>query len=417
MDTATDSATATPRRGAFLARLTLRNYKSIAACEVKLNHFTAFVGPNGAGKSNLLDSLRFVADALRNNLVYALGCRGGVNEVRRRSGGHPTHFSIRLDLNLPDGSLAVFAFKVRSAPRGAFAVQREKCWIQPANLASRPVKYEVRDGRLAGESQDLPTLIERDRLYLGLVSGLPAFRPVYDALTRMGFYNLNPARIREPQDPSPEELLLREGQNLTTVLGRLRNAEPSVKRRIEQYLEAIVPGLKGIEVKSLAPKETVEFRQEVGQTPHPWKFAAANMSDGTLRVLGILVALFQGAALPSKRVSLIGIEEPEAALHPGASGALVEAILEATHRTQVLVTSHSPDLLDNPEIRSDNILAVVADRGETIIGEIDEASRQALREGLYTAGELLRIQQIEPDRRKAQQSSQQLDLFATEPRP
>jgi len=57
-------------------RVRLRNYKSIAACDVRLGPFTALVGPNGSGKSNFLDALRFVRDALDTNLEHALRERG-----------------------------------------------------------------------------------------------------------------------------------------------------------------------------------------------------------------------------------------------------------------------------------------------------------------------------------------------------
>ncbi len=81
------------------------------------------------------------------------------------------------------------------------------------------------------------------------------------------------------------------------------------------------------------------------------------MSDGTLRAVGILVALFQYHGGASE-VPLVGIEEPDAALHPGAAGVLLDALREASVRTQVVVTSHSPDLLDDPSIDAESILAV-----------------------------------------------------------
>ena len=123
------------------------------------------------------------------------------------------------------------------------------------------------------------------------------------------------------------------------------------------------------------------------------------MSDGTLRALGILVALLQSGdgngAGPY--VPLVGIEEPELALHPAAAGVFIDRFREASRNTQVLVTSHSPDLLDNPQLDTDAILAVVADAGTTTIGSLDEAGKSALRDRLYTAGELLRLDQLAPD--------------------
>ena len=121
-----------------------------------------------------------------------------------------------------------------------------------------------------------------------------------------------------------------------------------------------------------------------------------NMSDGTLRALGVLTALFQGNR--DHTPSLVGIEEPETALHPAASAALREALQTASEKTQVIVTSHSPDLLDDESISADMVRAVVSEAGETKIANIDEASRSVLRDKLFSVGELLRLDQLAPDR-------------------
>ena len=135
------------------------------------------------------------------------------------------------------------------------------------------------------------------------------------------------------------------------------------------------------------------------------------MADGTLRALGVLVALFQRDA--DHEPSLVGIEEPETALHPAASGALRDALQAASQDTQVIVTSHSPELLDGPELPADALRAVAERDGVTIIGPIDEASRKVLREGLFSAGELLRLGQLEPDQTQpAESNGRQPDLFA-----
>lgn len=80
----------------LLTRIVSRNYESIAACDVRPAQLSFLVGPNGSGKSNFLDVLRFVADSIRFSLDHALRDRGGIGEVRRRSGGHPHRFAIRL---------------------------------------------------------------------------------------------------------------------------------------------------------------------------------------------------------------------------------------------------------------------------------------------------------------------------------
>ena len=149
--------------------------------------------------------------------------------------------------------------------------------------------------------------------------------------------------------------------------------------------------------KSIGPKETVEFKQVMAGYANPWRFLAVNMSDGTLRALGILVALFQSGNGSSPYVPLVGIEEPEVALHPAAAGVLFDSLQDASQRTQIIVTSHSPDLLDDKSFATDAILAVTAPAGTTFIGPLDPAGRSRARDRLYTAGELLRYNQLAPD--------------------
>ena len=163
---------------------------------------------------------------------------------------------------------------------------------------------------------------------------------------------LNPDRIRDFQAPDSGELLVRDGSNLTSVLRQLSIRDEARKKRIEEYLSSIVPGVSGIDVKDVPPKATLEFRQEVAGSSDPWRFFAGNMSDGTLRALGILVALFQSPDSAVSSVPLVGIEEPEVALHPAAVGALLDALREASQSTQVIVTTHSPDLLDSGTLRT-----------------------------------------------------------------
>jgi predicted ATPase len=398
----------------LITRVVLRNYKSIGACDVSPGSLTFLVGPNGSGKSNFLDSLRFVADSLRHSLDHALRDRGGINEVRRRSGGHPTHFGIRLEFRLCD-SFGYYAFSVGARSHGAWAVEREEC--QVVNLGSadngRPAHahFRVDDGQVTSMSLRPAAAAVHDRLYLVGVSGAPEFRPLYDALSTMGFYNLNPDQIRDLQAPDPGDLLRRDGANLASVLSTLDRLDPETKERVEEYLARVVPGTVGVERKIVGPKETLEFKQEVKGAKHPWHFLAASMSDGTLRALGLLVALFQ-TPIRAGAPRLVGIEEPEVALHPAAAGILTDSLRDASRRVQVLVTSHSPDLLDDEEVGDDSILAVVAEQGETKIAPLDAAGRSALRDHLYTAGELLRMDQLRPDPAQIPADPDQLNLFA-----
>jgi len=375
----------------FLKRVVLRNYKSIQECDVSLGSLMLLVGPNGSGKSNFLDALRFVADSLRSTMDQALRERGGIEEVRRKSRGHPNHFMIQLELNLPEETKASYQFLVRTR-EGCFRIQEEKCTIGNGN---KQAEYWIQEGVIKSSSFHPTPPVPIDRLYLNIASGFPEFRPLYESLSGMGFYNINPSKLREYQEPDPGNLLLRDGGNLTSVIASIERNNKKVKERIEEYLGSIVSGVKGVNKITLGPKETLVFEQMV--TGDPMGFFAQNMSDGTLRALGVLVSLFQCFDRPQESpIPLVGIEEPESTLHPAATSALMGALHEASHFTQVLVTSHSPDLLDTEDLDPDSLLIVDAQEGKTTIGPADDASKSAMMDRLYTAGELLKLEQLKP---------------------
>ena len=393
----------------FIKRVALRNYKSIGYCDVSLRPLTYLVGHNGAGKSNFMDALHFVRDALSNSLDSALNERGGINEVRRRSGGHPTHFALRIEFVLHGGQAAHYGFVIGALKNGGYEVQREECVI--TGIGKGPF-FRIEKGKLRDSSEATFPSVTADRLALVAASGLTAFRPVFDALTGMGFYNINPKLMRELQKPQDGRLLRPAGENIASVIGHLEKAAPAQLTLIQEYLHSVAPMVHGVERKPIGPMETLEFRQDMAGSKHPWRFLAQNMSDGTLRALGVLSALLQGNVDYSP--TLIGIEEPEIALDPAASAALREALVRASETTQILVTSHSPDLLDDPRIDADAVLAVVSEAGETKVAPLDEASRKMMRDHLFSAGELLRTNQLAPDRASIEQQDKAAsgDLFS-----
>jgi len=381
--------------GLFMRSVTARNYKSIAACKVDLGPLMFLVGPNAAGKSNFLDMLRFVSEALRTSLDHALRERGTIKEVRRRSGGHPNHFSLRFDFTLPDGQVGHYAFRIGAKQGGGYEVQNEECKITEREALGGEHFFSVRSGKVQKSSAELLPPALPDRLFLVNAAGLPQFRPIFDALSRIEVYNLNPKEISRLQKPDPGEILRRDGGNAASILQKF---PAEVKNRLVSDLSRIVPGIADVEARTLGNQETIEFRQIVHGQNSSWRFPAESMSDGTLRAFGVLLSIFQATIRDGQQKPplLIGLEEPEVALHPAASSTLLSALRQGARHCQILVTSHSPDLLDNPDISPESLLSVDNAEGMTRIAPIDQASKEILRDRLMTAGELLRQSQLAP---------------------
>jgi predicted ATPase len=373
----------------YIRQVQIKNYKSIGHAVVDLGRFTALVGANGAGKSNFVDSLAFVSECLSSSIEMAFKNRGGIGAVRRRSGGHPYHIGLRLILDLGDAD-ADYSFEIAAKPKERFHISHERCHVRH-HLFEAGSNFEVRNGRFIREIPGLRPQVAADRLALFAASATEEFRPVYDFLTSIRRYSIEPGRLRELQDPDVGDFLKPDGSNAAAVLKRLRDRYPDRYERICRLLAKVVFGVEKVDYKAVGQKETLVFKQDVG-LKDAWQFDALNMSDGTLRVLGLLLAAYQ-----TEPASVVAIEEPEATVHPAASELLIEVLLDASHERQILVTTHSPDILDSKELLDDQIRVVTKRRGQTLIAPVAEASRQAIREHLYTPGELLRSDELEPE--------------------
>lgn len=381
-------------------RFRAQGYRSLQKVDLPLGGLSVLVGRNSAGKSNVVDALRFIADALAVHLDHALTERGGVDQVRRRASRRPPNFSLEV---FCEGTIfwdgeetpvhASFAFEVGPREGRDYRVTREEAKVARALPPGEVlVHYNLLRGR-GGRGEELKASRafsarpdERD-LFLRSLTAEPGLGELYQALIRMATYNPSPEVIREPQNPDPYPFLRRDGRNLASILSRM---PPERKSRVQEFLAALVPGVQEVYREVLGPKETLGFKQ-VWDNNAAWGFLAHSISDGTLRATALLVAVFQ------TNLTLVAVEEPETALHPASVRKLTDALLEASREKPILVTTHSPDLLDHPGLDPDKVFLVEMDKGKTFLRKIHHGQKEVIREHLFTLGELLRENQLAPE--------------------
>ena len=417
-----------------ITKVWAKNFRSIEHAELELGPLTVLVGPNASGKSNLLDILRFLADAARDGLEATVTRHGGIDYICRRSSPKKVFGpEIGFLYEFPGATLE-YSFALMRQSRGEYRVKREfarliatdsgfdSCEIEVVNgrLTKPDIKMmlknteftEAEDDVLATSlasqinqhiaALDIPVLLliaaepllpdvllyilrslsNQERIIISLNLLREALRLARDNLRSIGVLAIFPNLLRSPQ-------MIADRGNFASVLWDMEKKNQFLPE-LKETLAFAVPGVRDIRVKKAGSYYVVELEHERndGVRKGLW-FDLAQESDGTIRLLAMLTALFQDPA-----PSLIGLEEPELAIHPGAMAVMADTMKEASLRGQVLVATHSPDLINLLPL--DSIRAVTAEDGSTRVGRIAEHQLRAVKDKLFLPGELHSLEGLQP---------------------
>ena len=383
------------RPKAMITRVRLENYKSIKSCDVQLEPLTFLVGPNGSGKSNFLDALSFVSDALQYSFDYAISSRSGGKRIifHQSSESSENIFNINLEFTMTNELHAVYNLSVKVASENnqndfGSEIIYEECRISNGDffcINNNSIKTNI----------EKPPKVSNKHLYLVRISSIDNFNIIFNHLSGLDIYNPSPVFIKSRKIGSTPYKVSKDADNLFITMQDSHFLRSINFSKVDNYLSKIVQNYAGIELRyDTVPDVGILQNSKNGEA-----FWSQNLSDGTLRAIAILFILFQKVIRYDQGFLLIGIEEPELALHPAATSVLLDAMREASQNTQILVTTHSPDLLDNVDLENGDelVLAVDSRDGQTIIAPIDAASREIVHRKLFGLGDLLRMNQLEPE--------------------
>jgi hypothetical protein len=262
-----------------------------------------------------------------------------------------------------------------------FSIFEEKCKISNEFYFSR--SEEDIQINLRGVSPK----INNKNLLLPLINGEIGFSDIYKCMSSFRVYAINSGIIRNKEingGSSGGGYLEKEGGNIGAVYSQIESLGG-----VNSWLSYIVPGMKVFSAGTINGNKLLSFDESVKGFAR--NLFVEQVSDGTLSALGNLVALLQ-----KNRPSVIVLEEPENNLHYGALFILLEAIQEAALSTQIIVTTHSPDLIDEKWMMPENIRIVEKISGETKVRMPSEEASIAIREHLMYPGQLLRANVLDP---------------------
>lgn len=396
--------------GPVVRNLTLKGFRSVPSGRIDFDNPTFLVGRNGSGKSNIADAFAFLAEAMTSPLQEVFDRRGGLTNVlhKRPDKDSPQSLAIAVECDprellrnkvanfeeiAADSRSSVsarYAFEVKPLPEYRFEIVREQCVVTTGQGNTRWLDRTGKRFRANVEPFNGKAVQMMAEESLAITFLASAFSEVFQILSRMRVYSIEPSRLREMQDPDSGANLRRDGANAASVLDEIARRAPWDLERIKQFLSAVVPDTNSVATVRHGQKLALEFMQE-WDTGKRLNFEAFSMSDGTLRAFGLLLAVYQ-----RETPSLIVVEEPEASIHPGAAGAILDLLRHASNQMQVIVSTHSPEILDAKWIEDNNLRVVIWQKGATQVSNISVQSKKALQKHLMGAGELLRSEALEP---------------------
>lgn len=397
-----------------LASVRIRHYKSLSDIEFQdIQPLTVLVGCNGVGKSNITDALRFLRDAVTEGLDHAVSKRGGIALIRQYSPTKPYRISFDFSFEEYGQEEQIFVSKyhlsLTSLREGNFRVEQETCeWHQEVFVENEEKEdWEtefkklqfLRDasGKLTVDGAEDSRPLAPDSLALGKRVVMSNFaynrlgQPLVGFISECRFSSIYPNTLRAPTHPDTDPTLKENGENWASIIRAMRKTSRGKQalEQIKEMMSVVMPQLEDITTRAVGSFVFPQFkvRESNGDAHY---FDPSQISDGTLRVLGILLALYH-----TPHPSLMVIEEPEQTVNPALLALLADAFREASERTQLLITSHSPYLVDlfNP----DNIRVITMSNGETSVSPIRKSQREAVKEHLLSLEQIMSSEGLLPE--------------------
>ena len=357
-----------------------KRYRSLLNEEVETDDLNIFIGANASGKSTILDALRFLSEAvLERDFEGPMFSRGGMIHLAWKGAAAS---QVELTARVADGD-STFEWRVRLQRRDyEFDVEERVMQIQAGAAPTQLLESSGGTGEWwSGErSKNVPLSQSPTSCALAAAAADASFPAHHVArfIARWGFFDPNPFLLRRDWNSIESSRLDHFGRNLGQTLFRLDKA---TRQDILEATRAIVGLPEAIEPRSAEDEDRFYFvQQEEGLQ---YRVHQMGVSSGTLRVLALMTALHT-----SSEAKLIGIEEPENYVHPGALSAFVEYLGSVGENIQLVITTHSPLVLD--ALGDPNVVRVVRrdpQRGTIVEAGDAEGVRKALDASGFGLGE------------------------------
>jgi len=354
-----------------LTHFAAANWCNFAHIEFDMSSRVFIVGPNSSGKSNLLGALRFLSDIARYGLAAATEDLGGLDRYVH-SGADSASFVATFD---DAGSSVEYALKLQRSASDSEGLTREG----GANEASALLSEDPLSGNPSWRVLSVrETVIVNDRDELeGENDWQSKLRQV---LAGIRYIHPNPKKMLERADRYDPD----HGTGFFQYAGRFSDQQLNAALdRIRPIMAAVVPEVPNLSYLRMGLGTEVVFYSDTPEHGARGVYSHEQFSEGTLRLLGMLFGL---ATLP-RTTSIVLIEEPEAFLQASVVRSMSSFLAEVamTHDVQMVISTHSPELIDSELVLPSQVLVLRPEDGETI-GELLSQSNDPRIHAVISAG-------------------------------
>ena len=401
-----------------LTHIAITNWRNFAHIEFDLASRLFVVGPNSSGKSNLLAALRFLSDIARRGLVAASEDLGGP-ERYFHTGADSASFAVTVEVNAQQITYVLSLRKVRviddfsigrirlhpsskgipeellkaDQPRILHpmveARPRSSSWEEIARLpVAEPPSESEEDAETQFPVMDC-AFVEGENLTIDGedVTGIPGAKRVTGSalsirniLSGVRYIHPNPKKMLERADRYDPD----NGTGFFQHAGRFSDQQlDAVVDRIRPIMAAVVPEIPNLSYQRMGLGTELVFYSDAPVRGASGVYSHEQFSEGTLRLLGLL---FDLATLP-RDTSVVLIEEPETFLQASVVRSLPSLLAEvAMNRdVQMVISTHSPELIDSELVLPSQVLMLRSENGETT-GELLSQSNDPRIKAVVSAG-------------------------------
>ena len=363
-----------------LLSLKALRYRSLRDETIPLNDLNLFIGTNASGKSTILDALRFLHEGVQErDFRPPVFSRGGILNLAWK-GEDASNVQLTVELKEND---VTYEWVVGLSRRGVndFYVHEEvyERHATPSR-GTRLLTADNGDGWWLSRETQVPLALAPTACALAAATADASFaaRGVAEFVNRWGFFDPSPFWLRLSVPGLDSSRLDPLGRNLAERLLALQRPPLEAFEQIVSATQSVLGLPTQIELREFRDPE---YRVLLAQHEPGLRFPVHQIgaSSGTLRMLALMTALFGETGS-----NLIGIEEPENHVHPTALAAFAEYLLKARGRVQILVTTHSPLLLDFLNVPG--AVCIVRHMGQEGTRVNREGNPEAVRQALEASG-------------------------------